>query len=94
MKRFKLQAADEMIEGQEDLFFLDWVSSKFKRKLYVFLFFVYIFPQLTSILAFTLSLLKVHIGIIIPIMIIGPLSSLIVAIVVKSKLKKLESTCV
>jgi hypothetical protein len=91
MKSIDVETVDEMPEGQEDLYFSKEISNIFRRKLTGFIFFVYLFPQLTSILAFILNLLNVHIGIIIPIMIIGPLASLIFAIIVRNKIKKFDS---
>ena len=90
MKSIDVEAVDEMPEGQEDLYFSEEVTNIIKRKITGFIFFVYLFPQLTSILAFILNLLNVHIGIIIPIMIIGPLASLIVVIVIRNKVKQLD----
>ncbi len=83
-----LDAIDEISAKSEDLYFSKELL-KIKNKMYILIFFIYLFPQLTSILAFVLKLLNVHIYIIIPIMIIGPLTTLIVAIVAKKKLEKI-----
>jgi len=90
MKSIDVEAVDAIPEGQEDLYFSEEVTNIIKRKLTRTIFFVYLFPQLTSILAFILKLLNVHIGIIIPIMIIGPFASLIVVIVIRNKVKQLD----
>ncbi len=87
MKSIDVEAVNVIPEGQEDLYFSKEITNIIKRKLTRSIFFVYLFPQLTSISAFILKLLNVHIAIIIPIMIIGPLASLIVVIVIRNKVK-------